>query len=68
MSPVAPGVFSSDDGQLLLISAARCRAAPVQDAAACAAWASVTATMHATAARVATVNNGMKSFRFGETS
>ena len=52
MSLLAPGVFSSDDGQLLLISVARCWAACWQEAAAArAVSANAIVIMNAMAAR-----------------
>jgi hypothetical protein len=53
MSLLAPGVFSSDDGQLFLIRVARCRAACWQEAAAArAVLADAIVMTNAMAARV----------------
>jgi hypothetical protein len=51
MSPVAAGVFSSDDGELFLISVTRCRAACWQEAAARAVSANAIVIMKAMVAR-----------------
>jgi len=64
MSPAAGASF--DEGQLSLTNVARCRAAPAQETAASAAWASATVIMQATVARLAIANNVMRSFRSGE--
>jgi hypothetical protein len=57
---------SFDEGQLSLTNVARYRAAPAQETAASAAWASATVITPATAARLATANNVMRSFRSSE--
>jgi hypothetical protein len=52
MSLLAPGVFSSDDGQLFFISIVRCWAASRQEAAAaCAVLANAIVIVNAMAAR-----------------